>query len=646
MRKRKIRILMFEDVEVLLPLEKIRLQRTEFELITAHSGREVQRIVAESAPDLILLDRYMSDMGGDDCCRSIKGEGRCRGMPVIIVTPERDRGDLERCLAAGCDAVITRPINQREFMETIGKYLPVGSCDTPRYMARMLLYYGEESRQPQSGYSIDLSSNGLFLETDSPLKPKTELSLELIFPDGSSPLKCTARVAWSNDPEQPQKNDYPPGMGLQILDPGEEKMELLSDYIRKGKFLTILPSTSEGQNSRGMQKILIADDDGDNRKRLRSILEAEGYTLLETSGCDEALAAALGERPDLIITAKTLRGESWRTLSAELSRNQLTRQLPILLLSGSTLSLGSIRGLDLGEIADISRSDDGDNISVRVNNCLMLQQMSDLFFTLREQLLAKESAAEEGQRVAAVIQHSLLPTSPPKGTPFDFAWRFLPCERVGGDLFNVFRLDETHLGVYVMDVCGHGVSAAMVTTSVAQALDPFSGQLLKRITIRPPYYELISPSMVLTRLNREYPIERLEKHLTICYMILDMQSGTVCYSNAGHPYPVLIRAGGGTERLTRGGTIIGIGEGVDYEEGKTVMEPGDRLFLFTDGIIEYCNRSGDIYGDERFIGTLEGAGGETLQNACEHGIKSLIGFGDGLYPEDDITLLGIELKRR
>jgi sigma-B regulation protein RsbU (phosphoserine phosphatase) len=234
-----------------------------------------------------------------------------------------------------------------------------------------------------------------------------------------------------------------------------------------------------------------------------------------------------------------------------------------------------------------------------VKKGIRFRQLIELEKNHTAMLEEKVSESEENLKAAAVIQQSLLPLYAPKVNTFDFAWQFLPCKRVGGDLFNLFWLDETRLGIYVLDVSGHGVPAAMVTTSVAQALDPFRGRLLKRTIDSPPFYELVPPGEVLAELNRDYPIERFDKLLTICYLILDIQSGKVLYSNAALPLPFLIRADGRVETLSEGGTIIGIGEGADYEEGAVSMEKDDRLFIYTDGIIEYFDKRGEPYGEEK-----------------------------------------------
>lgn len=391
-------------------------------------------------------------------------------------------------------------------------------------------------------------------------------------------------------------------------------------------------------------KILVADDNVGSRRRLKAILEQVPYTVLEADDGDEAFALAVREHPHLIIVNAELQGEEGYRLCARLNQSGQSADIPVLLLSGWTLSIGSLRGLELGAIDYITRPFNERDILTKVKNYLNIHQMSESLLRAREELLEKERETEESLQSAAVIQQSLLPVSTPKATSFDFAWRFMPCEQVGGDLFNVFKLDETHLGAYVMDVSGHGVPAAMVTTSVAQALNPLSGQFLKRMTNSPPYYELVSPAEVLSGLNREYPIERFEKYLTICYILLDTQSGKVRYSNAGHPLPLLIRADGQTEKLSAGGTIIGIGEGAAYEEGEASMSHGDRLFIYTDGIVEHPNERGEFYGEERLVRELQAFGGKTLQMACARVINSLRSFGSGRQPEDDITLLGIEYR--
>jgi sigma-B regulation protein RsbU (phosphoserine phosphatase) len=392
-------------------------------------------------------------------------------------------------------------------------------------------------------------------------------------------------------------------------------------------------------------KILITDDNIENIRRLRGILKEEPLTILETDDADQAYALATRERPHLMIISVELQEREGYRLCARLKRSRETADIPILLLSRWDASTESVKGLDMGAIDYISQPFKKRQLLTKIRKYQYIQHLSEVLFRTRLELQEKERETEESLQSAAIIQQSLLPVATPTVSAFEFAWQFIPCEWVGGDLFNVFKLDETHLGAYIIDVSGHGVPAAMVTTSVAQVLNPLSGQVLKRLTTTPPYYELAAPAEVLDCLNREFPIERFGRYLTICYLILDAQSGRVRYSNAAHPLPLLIRADGQVEKLGSGGTIIGIGGEMRYEEGEACMADGDRLFLYTDGIVEYPDGKGEFYGEDRLVQQLQILGDETLHTACTGVINALRRFGGGRHACDDITLLGIQYRQ-
>lgn len=645
---RRGKILLVDEMELFLGLEKSSRNRNEFELSTAHSGEEAMDVIRALKPDLVFLALYMSGMNGAECCRLIKENERYRKIPVVIVIQGDGKDDLKLCEESGCDAVVRKPINHDDLLAMTRRLLRNEDHASPRYSARLLVRYGPDPLHFRTDHSIDLSTGGLFLESDHPLDPGAQLKLDLLFPDSEKRISCRARVVWTNHPEFLQKPELPPGMGLQFLGLTLTDMEILDDYIKEGKLtpvhavFTDFPCVCGSEND--VSRILVADDDISGMNRLRAILEQESYAVLGAATCDEALALAVAEHPDLVIVNTSMQGKKGGGLCLTLARTRETAHIPVIVLSGWSISIGSA-GESVPVGGDhISRPLNAREILARVKSCLSIRRMSECLFRTRRLLQEKIRESEESLSSAAAIQQSLLPTAAPKGTSFDFAWRFMPSERVGGDLFNLFRLDETRIGLYVLDVSGHGVPAAMVATSVAQVLDPFSGHILKRIIPPPPHYELASPAEVLARLNRDYPIERFGKYLTICYLLLDITNGKVRYSNAALPLPFLIRADGRIETLCAGGTIIGLGECASYEEGEFTMERGDRLFLYSDGIIEHQNERGELFGEERFISKLKENSGETLQMACANAIQALSDFGNGHEAEDDLTLFGIECR--
>jgi sigma-B regulation protein RsbU (phosphoserine phosphatase) len=224
---------------------------------------------------------------------------------------------------------------------------------------------------------------------------------------------------------------------------------------------------------------------------------------------------------------------------------------------------------------------------------------------------------------------------------------------MGGDIFNMFQLDDDHWGIYMLDVSGHGVQAAMVTVSVSQFLQPNSGHLFDRKSAKSATtHQLRSPAEVQVALDAEFPFERFNNFFTITYLIINTKTGELRYSNAGHPHSIILRKNATLELLQKGGPAIGMGDfhllsGKEnrYEEGHLQLNPGDKLFVYTDGIIEYENLDGKFYSTDRFHKALTSIQGESVANIVEQSIKSLMDFGHNAKPKDDITLLGLELKK-
>ena len=151
--------------------------------------------------------------------------------------------------------------------------------------------------------------------------------------------------------------------------------------------------------------------------------------------------------------------------------------------------------------------------------------------------------------------------------------------------------------------------------------------------------------MVLQKLDQAFPIERFDRYFTISYIVLNTKSGAIHYSNAAHPPPVLLRSNGRCEFLEKGGSIIGLGKlGVPFEDGKATMRPSDRLFLYTDGIVEYMNPAGEEFGQQRFVDTLKSSQIRRLEEVPDLLMESLMNYGENASPQDDITFLGIEFK--
>jgi len=403
--------------------------------------------------------------------------------------------------------------------------------------------------------------------------------------------------------------------------------------------------TVSSLGSNGMpEKVFVVDDNLINRKLLTAILRNEGYDLLEAEDGEKAVAMTFSEMPDLILLDIMMPKKDGYEVCAELKGDSRTANIPIIFLSAKTQVEDKIRGFDLGGVDYVTKPFNRGEILARVKTQLRISRLTKEVIEANEELLKKQEALDEDLKAAAGIQRSLLPQEPPDVDIVEVAWRFIPCKRIGGDIFNMVRLDETHWGIYMLDVSGHGVPAALVAVSASQILRPPQRSLLKRAITPPPFYEIVSPAEVLNLLDQEYPIERFNKFFTISYIILNTEDKSIIYSNAAHPPPILLHVNGDMELLDKGGTVIGMGGLLPFEEGNKEVLAGDKLLVYTDGIVEYQNKDGEFYGNERFHRELQRLQERTISDLVDGIIDSIMDFGDNNPPQDDITLLGIECK--
>ncbi len=275
----------------------------------------------------------------------------------------------------------------------------------------------------------------------------------------------------------------------------------------------------------------------------------------------------------------------------------------------------------------------------------LVQKFTDMQRRLREQaieLSRRQARLEDDLRAAAGIQKSLLPQRLPDQDTVSFAWHFTPSETIGGDIFHVFPLNSSHIGMYMLDVSGHGVPAALVTVSVSQFFQPFSGHALRREKNREEETPIVSPVEVIRALDAAYPVERFDKFITIIYLVLDLKSGKLVYCNAGHVPALLLRPDGTIQRLDVGGPLIGLDGALPFDEGEVFLTGGDRLLLYTDGITEYRNNAEEQYGIDRLQYSMKKHAEKPLEDWLKQLFQDLMVFGQRRPVQDDVSLLGLE----
>ncbi len=261
--------------------------------------------------------------------------------------------------------------------------------------------------------------------------------------------------------------------------------------------------------------------------------------------------------------------------------------------------------------------------------------------TMNRELTDRQNLLNEDLKAAAGIQQSLLPQNLPRVAGLDLAWRFVPSEAIGGDVFNVFCLDDQHLGIYMLDVRGHGVQAALVTVSVSQMLLSHTGLVVRKKSTSASGYEITSPREVMVLLDAEYPMERFDSFFSMIYIVLDIRDGSFAICNAGHMPAMVFRRDGGIETLKKGGTVIGLGGMVPFEQQEEMLYKGDKLLLYTDGVTDFMNSRQELFGRKRFIRVADSLRNRPMEEMVNGIYETMMAFGNGFPIQDDVSILGI-----
>ncbi len=391
--------------------------------------------------------------------------------------------------------------------------------------------------------------------------------------------------------------------------------------------------------------ILVVDDSEPIRILLRNYLQEEGYRVNEAVDGITGIDSCLVQCPDLILLDIAMPNMDGFSMFEALQKISHLRAVPVIMLSANNSTETKMQAFQLGVVDYITKPFNHGEVIARIKTHLTISQLTLSLQQANQDLLIQQDQLLQGLHAAADLQKSLLPKRVPNCKSLKFASYFRPCEEVGGDIYNVLRLDDEHLAIYLVDVSGHGFSAAMMTALITQALSRSGGIITK--TGEDGATETISqPDQVLRELDQEFPIDRFNLYMTIVYLVFNTSTATFRYSSAGHPPPIHISTDGVTP-LDAGGPPVGMGSLKSvWENGEGKLAPGDRLFFFTDGITEQGNQQGQQFTEEGFIKSITEGEEASLKKTVQNIARDLKLFTQSSQFDDDVTILAIEKTKQ
>ena len=378
-----------------------------------------------------------------------------------------------------------------------------------------------------------------------------------------------------------------------------------------------------------MNRILIVDDDRSVRILLRSILKKKGY---ETSECEDGVSAVefcVKSNPDIVLLDLLMPDMHGLDVLKQLKENTQTASIPVIVLTGSTDQEDKLSALRSGAVDYISKPFVSEEVTLRVGTQLRIHELiSSLQSAVRE--------LENDLEAAGRIQRALVPSEVPQGIGVDINWIYMPSSSVGGDIFDIIPLEHSRYLVYVLDVSGHGINAALVSVMVHRFIEDFRSSISPEDGVFP-----LADFMKM--LDASFLFERFETYMTASFVILDTMNGEVEVSNAGNPHPLLLQQGviQVLDFENNGAIGFGIVEGITR---KYRIHEGSKLLLFTDGIIDVRDSNGSRIGEGTVI--------DLLKSEKDSALGELFSRFRGLLKkhlpdtsrsfEDDITLVGIQ----
>ena len=377
----------------------------------------------------------------------------------------------------------------------------------------------------------------------------------------------------------------------------------------------------------GSKRILVVDDEPDVerliRQRMRRDIRSGKYDFLFAGDGVQALAQ-LHEAPDveLVLSDINMPRMDGLTLLDEIGKLNPDLRSVIVSAYGDMENIRT--AMNRGAFDFVTKPLDFNDLRTTIDRALANAEMWREAVASRDKLLAIQNELT----IANQMQQSILPSTFPSNPAYEIFGSMDPARDVGGDFFDIFQLEDGRVGLAIADVSDKGVPAALFMMS--------SRTLLKGSAIGNRH-----PGPALTEVNNLLSDDNdAAMFVTVFYAIYDPAAGTLDYANGGHNQPVLVRPDGTvTDLATTGGIALGVASGINYNEARISLDPGDSVVLYTDGVTEATDVEKEEFGMERLHDVFADGVPQDAREINDRVFDAVRRFAAGAQQSDDITCL-------
>ncbi len=393
------------------------------------------------------------------------------------------------------------------------------------------------------------------------------------------------------------------------------------------------------------ETVLVVDDSRAQRRLLASYLTRMGCRVLDAPSGEAALAVCQFEHPDLVISDWMMPGMDGLEFCRAFREMRKDRYGYFILLTSNDEKHEVARGLDAGADDFLTKPVHAVELRARIRAGQRVLRMEQALSSALQQMTQLHAVIDRDLQEAQKLQQSLVRDRHRALPGLNVSLMLRPAGRIGGDLVGMFEPNAHEMGVFALDVSGHGITSALMTARLAACFagnTPDTNLAITRSADNTPVMR--RPSEIAAHLNDLILNDlKTDQYLTLVMARIDLGSGRVTLTQAGHPHPMLHRANGQVELVGDGGMPVGLLPEAQFTDTHIALNPGDRLLVGSDGITECMSPAGDMFGDQGLECALNRHArlqGGRFFDALE---RDLTRFGDTSDFDDDISAVLIDV---